>query len=62
MTILLSGGATPGVTNLMARAAASGFDTVDRVGLAFGSLGPVAASPGLLDMILEELSPTTSRF
>jgi lysine 6-dehydrogenase len=60
--IVLGCGATPGVTNLMARAASTGMDSVDRVEIAFGSLRPLAASPGLLDTILEEFSPTTTRF
>jgi lysine 6-dehydrogenase len=60
--IVLGCGATPGVTNLMAQAAAVELDSVDRVEIAFGSLRPLAASPGLLDTILEEFSPTTSRF
>jgi lysine 6-dehydrogenase len=61
-TIVLGCGATPGVTNLMAAAATAQMDTVDRVEIAFGSLRPLAASPGLLDTILDEFSPTTSRF
>ncbi len=60
--IVLGCGATPGVTNLMAQAAAAGLDSVDRVEIAFGSLRPLAASPGLLDTILEEFSATTARF
>ena len=60
--IVLGCGATPGVTNLMAKAAAAEMDAVDRVEIAFGSLRPLAASPGLLDTILEEFSPTTQRF
>ncbi len=60
--IVLGCGATPGVTNLMAQAAAAELDSVDRVEIAFGSLRPLAASPGLLDTILEEFSPTTERF
>ena len=60
--IVLGCGATPGVTNLMAQAAARSMDTVERVEIAFGSLRPLAASPGLLDTILEEFSPTTKRF
>jgi len=61
-TIVLGCGATPGVTNLLAKAAAAEMDTVDRVEIAFGSLRPLAASPGLLDTVLEEFSPTTQRF
>ncbi len=60
--IVLGCGATPGVTNLMAKAAATEMDAIDRVEIAFGSLRPLAASPGLLDTILEEFSPTTQRF
>jgi lysine 6-dehydrogenase len=60
--IVLGCGATPGVTNLMARAASAGMDSIERVEIAFGSLRPLAASPGLLDTILEEFSPTTTRF
>lgn len=60
--IVLGCGATPGVTNLMAQAAAAELDSVARVEIAFGSLRPLAASPGLLDTILEEFSPTTARF
>jgi saccharopine dehydrogenase-like NADP-dependent oxidoreductase len=60
--IVLGCGATPGVTNLMAKAAAGQMDSVDRVEIAFGSLRPLAASPGLLDTVLEEFSPTTQRF
>ena len=62
VAIVLGCGATPGVTNLMAQAAAAEMDEVDRVEIAFGSLRPLAASPGLLDTILEEFSPTTARF
>jgi saccharopine dehydrogenase-like NADP-dependent oxidoreductase len=62
VAVVLGCGATPGVTNLMARAATNGMTGVDRVEIAFGSLRPLAASPGLLDTILEEFSPTTSRF
>lgn len=60
--IVLGCGATPGVTNLMAQAAALQMDQVDRVEIAFGSLRPIAASPGLLDTLLEEFSPNTARF
>jgi len=62
VAIVLGCGATPGVTNLMAQAAASEMDEVERVEIAFGSLRPLAASPGLLDTILEEFSPTIARF
>ncbi|GAC1479750.1 MAG: saccharopine dehydrogenase C-terminal domain-containing protein [Candidatus Dormibacteria bacterium] len=60
--IVLGCGATPGVTNLMAAAATGRMDRIDSVEIAFGSLRPLAASPGLLDTILDEFSPATSRF
>ncbi len=60
--IVLGCGATPGVTNLMAQAASETMDAGARVEIAFGSLRPLAASPGLLDTILDEFSPSTSRF
>jgi len=60
--IVLGCGATPAVTNLMAKAASETMDAGERVEIAFGSLRPLAASPGLLDTILDEFSPTTSRF
>ena len=60
--VVLGCGATPGVTNLMARAAARDMDRIDGVDIGFGSLRPLAASPGLLDTVLEEFSPTTERF
>jgi len=60
--VVLGCGATPGVTNLMARAASEMMDAGERVEIAFGSLRPLAASPGLLDTILDEFSPSTSRF
>lgn len=62
VSIVLGCGATPGVTNLMAAAATDGMQTIDRVEIAFGSLRPLAASPGLLDTILDEFSPSTARF
>ncbi len=62
VAIVLGCGATPGVTNLMAKAASAGMETIESVDIGFGSLRPLAASPGLLDTILEEFSPTTSRF
>lgn len=60
--VVLGCGATPGVTNLMAQAACEAMDAGARVEIAFGSLRPLNASPGLLDTILDEFSPSTSRF
>src|SRR5260370_10371429 len=62
VTICLGAGATPGVTNLMARAAADQLDQVDEVHIAFASFRSIAPSPGLLDTVLDEFSPDSKRF
>ncbi len=62
VTICLGSGATPGVTNLMARAAADQLDQVDEVHIAFASFRSIAPSPGLLDTVLDEFSPNSRRF
>ncbi|MBI4862873.1 MAG: saccharopine dehydrogenase NADP-binding domain-containing protein [Candidatus Riflebacteria bacterium] len=61
VTILLGCGATPGVTNLMARYGASRMDKPREVHVAFCSYRHLAPSPGLLDTILDEFSPSTVR-
>ena len=62
VTICLGAGATPGVTNLMARAAANQLDKVDEVHIAFASFRSIAPSPGLLDTVLDEFSSSSRRF
>lgn len=62
VTICLGAGATPGVTNLMARAAADQLDRVDEVHIAFASFRSIAPSPGLLDTVLDEFSSGSRRF
>jgi saccharopine dehydrogenase (NAD+, L-lysine-forming) len=62
VTICLGAGATPGVTNLMARAAADELDQVDEVHIAFASFRSIAPSPGLLDTVLDEFSASSRRF
>jgi lysine 6-dehydrogenase len=62
VTILLGCGATPGVTNLMTRWAANRMEKVRSVHIAFASFRHLAPSPGLLDTILDEFSPSTVRF
>jgi saccharopine dehydrogenase-like NADP-dependent oxidoreductase len=62
VTICLGCGATPGVTNLMARRAADQIDQVDEVHIAFASFRSIAPSPGLLDTVLDEFSPGSRRF
>ena len=62
VTVCLGCGATPGVTNLMARHAADQLDQVDEVHIAFASYRSIAPSPGLLDTVLDEFSPGSRRF
>jgi lysine 6-dehydrogenase len=62
VTIVLGCGATPGVTNILARRGADDLDTVEAVHIAFASHRSIALSPGLLDTILDEFSPEASRF
>ncbi|HEX9544643.1 MAG TPA: saccharopine dehydrogenase NADP-binding domain-containing protein [Pyrinomonadaceae bacterium] len=62
VTLCLGCGATPGVTNLMARAAADQLDQVDEVHIAFASFRSIAPSPGLLDTVLDEFSASSRRF
>jgi len=62
VTIVLGCGATPGVTNILARRGADDLDTVDAIHIAFASHRSIAPSPGLLDTILDEFSPEESRF
>lgn len=62
VTICLGCGATPGVTNLMARRGADQLDEVDAVHIAFASYRSIAPSAGLLDTVLDEFSPGSRRF
>jgi saccharopine dehydrogenase-like NADP-dependent oxidoreductase len=62
VTVCLGCGATPGVTNLMARHAADQLDEVHEVHIAFASYRAIAPSPGLLDTVLDEFSPGSRRF
>ena len=60
--IVLGCGATPGVTNILARRGANDLDHVEAIHLAFASHRSIAPSPGLLDTIIDEFSPEASRF
>jgi lysine 6-dehydrogenase len=62
VSIILGCGATPGVTNVLARRGADELDTVEAIHIAFASHRSIAPSPGLLDTILDEFSPEASRF
>jgi len=62
VTACLGCGATPGVTNLMARYAADQLESVDEVHIAFASFRSIAPSPGLLDTVLDEFSHGSRRF
>jgi lysine 6-dehydrogenase len=62
ITIVLGCGATPGVTNVLARLGADELDTVDAIHIAFASHRSIAPSPGLLDTVIDEFSPEAPRF
>ena len=62
VTIVLGCGATPGVTNILARRGANDLDSVDAIHICFASHRSIAPSPGLLDTIIDEFSPEASRF
>lgn len=62
VSIVLGCGATPGVTNLLARRGADELDTVEAIHICFASHRSIAPSPGLLDTILDEFNPEASRF
>lgn len=62
VTVVLGMGATPGVSNLMSRAAADHMDEVEEVHVHFATYRPMAPSPGLLMTVLDEFSPETRRF
>jgi saccharopine dehydrogenase-like NADP-dependent oxidoreductase len=62
VTIVLGCGATPGVTNLMAKSASTHMDAAEDIEIAFASFRTIAPSPGLLDTVLDEFSPGTVRF
>lgn len=61
-TIVLGCGATPGVTNVLARRGVDDLDTVEAIHIAFASHRSIAPSPGLLDTVIDEFSPEASRF
>ena len=50
-------GATPGVTNVMARHGVERLDEVDEINVCFAAVRPFALSPALLDTILWEFEP-----
>jgi lysine 6-dehydrogenase len=55
-------GATPGLTNVLARRAAGRLDRVDEIHISFASYRDLAPSPGLLDTLLDEFRPGVSRY
>ena len=62
VTIVLGCGATPGVTNLMAKRGSQHMDQVDEIHVAFATYRAIAPSPGLLDTVMDEFSPGIKRF
>lgn len=61
-TIVLGMGATPGVTNLMGKQGVSRMESVDSIHVHFATYRRIAPSPGLVDTVLDEFSPSTVRF
>jgi lysine 6-dehydrogenase len=55
-------GATPGVSNVLARAASEALGEVSEVDIAFASYRDLAPSPGLLDTVLDEFRPDVDRY
>jgi saccharopine dehydrogenase-like NADP-dependent oxidoreductase len=55
-------GATPGLSNVLVRRAADLLDRVEEVHISFASHRDMAASPGLLDTLLDEFRPGVPRF
>ncbi|HEX2031137.1 MAG TPA: saccharopine dehydrogenase NADP-binding domain-containing protein [Actinomycetota bacterium] len=55
-------GATPGLSNVLVRRAADRLDRVRDVHISFASHRDIAASPGLLDTLLDEFRPGVPRF
>ncbi len=53
-------GASPGITNVMAKHAADRLDEVEEVHVSFAAFRPFALSPALLDTILWEFEPGLS--
>ncbi len=62
VTIVLGCGATPGVTNLMAKRGSEHMDAVNEIHVAFATYRAIAPSPGLLDTVMDEFSPGIKRF
>ena len=52
-------GATPGITNVMARRGANQLDEVDEIQINFAAFRCIAPSPGLLVTVLWEFNPRT---
>jgi lysine 6-dehydrogenase len=55
-------GATPGLSNVLARRASDRLDRTQSVHISFASHRDLAASPGLLDTLLDEFRPGVARF
>lgn len=55
-------GATPGLSNVLARRAVERLDEVHEIHIAFASHRNLAPSPGLLDTLLDEFRPGVPRF
>ena len=62
MIAVIGCGATPGVSNLLARRGMELLGGIDEVHISFASHRDLAPSPGLLDTILDEFRPGVDRY
>jgi saccharopine dehydrogenase (NAD+, L-lysine-forming) len=62
ITAVIGCGATPGLSNVLARRGADRLDAVHEIHISFASHRDVAPSPGLLDTLLDEFRPGVPRF
>ena len=62
ITAVIGCGATPGISNVLARGAAEVLDDIREVDIAFVSYRDLAPSPGLLNTVLDEFRPDVDRY
>jgi lysine 6-dehydrogenase len=62
ITAVIGCGATPGISNVLARAATEELGGVAEVDISFVSYRDLAPSPGLLNTILDEFRPDVDRY
>lgn len=62
ITAVIGCGATPGISNVLARNAADVLGDISEVDIAFVSYRDLAPSPGLLSTVLDEFRPDVDRY